>query len=172
MKKEVLFGILLLGFTVGSVRTGRAEAAHKVDTVPAVAHILLEEFTGLHCSYCPQAHTIANNLTYVNPGRVHVMAVHTGSLAVPSGNDPDLRTPYGDSLYLWAGEGGMPSGDINRTVYPECMREGSYTLSRGDWMHVARRLLNAETPAPVNLHAEARIEPASASGTPNIYILM
>lgn len=167
MEKRISFGILLLVFIVG-IRPGKAESVHKVDTTPAAAHILLEEFTGLHCSYCPQAHTIANNLTYVNPGRVHVMAVHTGSLAVPSGNDPDLRTPYGDSLYLWAGQGGMPSGDINRTVYPECTREDSYTLSRGDWMHVARRLLNAETPAPVNLYAEARIEPASPD--PHIYI--
>lgn len=146
--------------------SGRAENSRKVDTVPSPAHVFLEEFTGLHCSYCPQAHAIANNLTYLYPEQVHVMAVHTGGLAIPSGNDPDMRTSYGDSLFRWSGEGGMPSGDLNRTVYPESMR-GHYTLPRSEWMNVARRLLQSEMPAPVNLYARAQIR---AKDVTNIYI--
>lgn len=135
----------------------QADETYKVSAVPAPAHIFLEEFTGAHCSYCPQAHAIANNLTYLYPDKVHVMAVHTGSLAIPSGDEPDLRyQPYGDSLYAWSGQGGMPSGDINRTVYPESF-EGRYTMPRSEWMRVARRLLTTGTPAPVNLHAQARL---------------
>ncbi len=129
----------------------------RVSSVPAPANILIEEFTGLHCSYCPQAHTISNNLTYVAGERIHVMAVHTGSLAAPSGDEPDLRTRYGEAMYAWQGAGGMPSGNINRTVYPECSGN-SYSLSRHAWAAVAKRLLADETPAPLNLYAEAHLD--------------
>lgn len=169
MGRKALFLISTLGLlsVIIGLDVSRAEDIYKVDTTPEPAHVFLEEFTGLHCSYCPQAHTIANNLTYLYPDRVHVMAVHTGGLAIPSGNDPDLRTPYGDSLYCWSGEGGMPSGDINRTVYPESFAP-HYTLPRGAWMQVAKRLLASETPAPVNLYARAQIR---AEDVTNIYIL-
>ncbi len=129
----------------------------RVSSEPTPAHILIEEFTGLHCSYCPQAHTISNNLTYVAGERIHVMAVHTGSLAAPTGNEPDFRTPYGEVLYGWQGDGGMPSGNINRTVYPECNGK-SYSLSRSAWATVSKRLLADETPAPLNLYAEAHLD--------------
>lgn len=139
----------------------------RVSPTPAPAHVFIEEFTGLHCSYCPQAHAISNNLTYVAGERVHVMAVHTGNLAIPSGDEPDLRTPYGETLYAWQGAGGMPSGNINRTVYPECGTD-SYSLFRSAWASVAKRLLTDETPAPLNLYVEARLDTADSV----IYILV
>lgn len=132
----------------------------RVSSEPTPAHVLIEEFTGLHCSYCPQAHTISNNLTYVAGERIHVMAVHTGSLATPIGNEPDFRTPYGEVLYGWQGDGGMPSGNINRTVHPEC-NGNSYSLFRSAWAAVSKRLLTDETPAPLNLYAEAHLDAAS-----------
>ena len=141
---------------------------YRVSTESAPAHILLEEFTGLHCSYCPQAHAIANNLTYVAGDRVHVMAVHVGHLAAPNGDEVDLRAACGEMFYAWQGEGGMPSGDINRTVYPESFAP-HYTLPRREWMNVARRLLQSEMPAPVNLYAQAQIRTEDVT---NIYILM
>lgn len=130
---------------------------YRVSPEPSPAHVLIEEFTGLHCSYCPQAHTISNNLTYVAGERVHVLAVHTGSLAAPTGNEPDFRTPYGEVLYAWQGDGGMPSGNINRTAYPEC-HGNNYSLFRSQWAAVTKRLLADETPAPLNLYAEANLD--------------
>ena len=134
--------------------------AWKVSSTPTPAHILIEEFTGLHCSYCPQAHTISNNLTYVAGEQVHVMAVHTGSLAAPVRNEPDFRTPYGEVLFGWQGEGGMPSGNINRTAYPECLGN-NYSLYRSEWAAVAKKLLTDQTPAPLNLYAEAHLDAAN-----------
>lgn len=148
-----LLAVILCWPACAQVRTD----SWRVSSAPTPAHVLIEEFTGLHCSYCPQAHTISNNLTYVVGERVHVMAVHTGSLAAPSGNEPDFRTPYGEVLYGWQGDGGMPSGNINRTVYPEC-HGSSYSLYRSEWAAVAKRLLADPKPAPLNLYAEAHLD--------------
>lgn len=162
----ILYGLLAVVWGRPASAQGRTDD-WRVSSAPAPANILIEEFTGLHCSYCPQAHTISNNLTYVAGERVHVMAVHTGSLAVPSGDEPDLRTSYGEAMYAWQGAGGMPSGNINRTVYPECSGS-SYSLFRYEWPSVAKRLLADETPAPLNLYAEARLDTAESV----IYIIV
>lgn len=165
MKPNIIGFCILCGLlAVVSGRLAHAQGRSeewKVSSTPAPANVLIEEFTGLHCSYCPQAHAISNNLTYVAGERVHVMAVHTGSLAAPSGDEPDLRTRYGEAMYAWQGVGGMPSGNINRTVYPECSGN-SYSLSRYAWAAVAKRLLADETPAPLNLYAEAHLDTAES----------
>lgn len=168
MKKAILvLGYMYSILTIGLYAQNQAVAPsdYRVSSEPAAAHILIEEFTGLHCSYCPQAHAIANNLTYVAGDRVHVMAVHVGGLAAPSGDEVDLRTACGEAFYAWQGLGGMPSGNINRTPYPECM-EGSYSLYRSEWAAVTKRLLASQTPAPVNLFAEAHLDTSDG----NIYI--
>lgn len=162
MKHRVTYShILLYGLLTVAALLSKAVAqtggTYKVSPEPAPAHVLIEEFTGLHCSYCPQAHTIANNLTYVAGERLHVMAVHTGSLAAPAGDEEDLRCAFGETFYAWQGAGGMPSGNINRTVYAESMAD-SYSLYRSEWAAVTKRLLADETPAPLNLHVEARLD--------------
>ena len=143
-----------------AVSTSTSDPTWRVSTTPAPAHVLIEEFTGLHCSYCPQAHAIVNNLTYAAPGKVHVMAVHTGNLAAPNANEEDLRTTIGNTFYAWQGEGGMPSGNINRTPYTNTgVGSGaSYMLSRNRWAAVAKRLLSAEDTAPINLFVEAKLD--------------
>lgn len=169
MKKAILIlGYLYSILTVSLYAQNEpaVKSDYRVSSEPAAAHILIEEFTGLHCSYCPQAHAITNNLTYVAGDRVHVMAVHVGGLAAPSGDEVDLRSACGETFYAWQGSGGMPSGNINRTPYPECM-EGSYSLYRSEWAAVAKRLLASETPAPMNLFAEAHLDTLDG----NIYIL-
>lgn len=146
------------------VTSPTSDPTWRVSATPAPAHVLIEEFTGLHCSYCPQAHTIVNNLSYVAPGKVHVMAVHTGNLATPNANEEDLRTSIGNTFYAWQGEGGMPSGNINRTPYTDNFDVGSgtsYILSRNRWAAVAKHLLSTEAAAPVNLFVEARLDTTS-----------
>ena len=149
---------------LAAVSSPSSDPTWRVSATPTPAHVLIEEFTGLHCSYCPQAHTIANNLTYVAPGKVHVMAVHTGNLANPNANEEDLRTTIGNTFYAWQGEGGMPSGNLNRTPYTNAGAGSSagsgtdYNLSRNRWAAVAKHLLSTEATAPVNLFVEARLD--------------
>ena len=41
--------------------------------------------------YCPQGHTIAQNIQNNNQGEVFLINIHSGGYAVPNGNQPDLE---------------------------------------------------------------------------------
>ena len=90
MKK--LFALSLL---VPSLAFGQS----LVSTTAELRTGLLEDFTGIHCGYCPDGHAVMASIAAVNPGRVSLVGVHAGGCAVPAnGTEPDFRTPQGDSL--------------------------------------------------------------------------
>lgn len=130
----------------------------KLDTSLRLRNILLEEFTASHCSYCPQAHAIALGLQDILGHRLSTIAVHVGSLAEPSGEEPDLRSDYGESWYQAQGEGGMPSGAINRILF-DSVGTGNYVLNRGDWAEAVRCLW--KDTALVNLLVSTRYDSVS-----------
>ena len=66
-----------------------------VSTSPEDQKVILEEFTGIYCVFCPQGHAIAQAIQDNNPGDVFLINIHVGGFAVPSGDDPDFRTPFG-----------------------------------------------------------------------------
>ncbi|MCM1042045.1 MAG: Omp28-related outer membrane protein [Bacteroides sp.] len=115
----------------------------------------MEEFTAIHCSYCPQGHAIAQSMHNVLGERLQTIAVHTSGLATPGGNEPDFRTDAGALWFERSGQSGMPSGALNRHSF-ENLKVGDYGLGRGDWQVAARRCLNDT--AKVNLYAEASLD--------------
>ena len=92
MKKDLLF-ILLLMLAVNVCR-----AEHNVSTEQQYKNVLVEEFTGIHCGYCPQAHKIAAGLLKAQPEKVHVIAIHAGSFSVPHSDEPDFRIKEGKEI--------------------------------------------------------------------------
>src|SRR5690606_11921770 len=88
-----------------------------VNTNPENKKVILEEFTGINCVYCPQGHAIAKQIQDNNPGNVFLINVHQGGFATPSGNQPDFRTPFGNAIvnqsYICGGFG-YPTGTLNR----------------------------------------------------------
>ncbi|MEG2177614.1 MAG: Omp28-related outer membrane protein [Bacteroidales bacterium] len=117
--------------------------------------ILLEEFTGMHCGYCPQGHTVARNLTQAQKGNIYVLAIHTGFLSVPGSDEPDFRCDYGEALYKQSGEGGFPSGTLNREMF----RSHILTLDRSTWGIYGREIV--KDTAKVNLWMECSIDKES-----------
>lgn len=100
-----------------------------VSTTPENKNVILEEFTGIHCVYCPDGHKIANAIEAANSGDFFAINVHTGGYATPNAGEPDFRTTYGAGLASQSGLTGYPSGTINRHVF-----SGSSTaMGRGDW---------------------------------------
>lgn len=87
---------------------------------------VLEEFTGINCVNCPDGHARANALAAAHPGRVVIINVHSGYFAVPSGTQPDYRTPYGDILDDFAGVAAYPSGTMNRIIWPGVYNQPPY----------------------------------------------
>ena len=128
-----------------------------VSTTPENKKVVLEEFTGIYCGFCPDGHVIGQALHTANPNDVFLINIHTGGYAGPNGpSDPDFRTIFGNAIANASGLAGYPAGTVNRATFNTIAPQGSAgstALSRGDWA-AAAALVMAE-PSEVNVAAQA-----------------
>ncbi len=122
---------------------------------PLNRNVVLEEYTGIHCQYCPEGHAIAASILANHPGRAASIAIHQGGYASPSAGEPDYRTPFGDPLAAQTGLTGYPAGTVNRHVFTG----GVTALSRGDWTASSEIIL--QQPSPVNIGLETTFDSVS-----------
>lgn len=120
-----------------------------VSTSPEKKKVVLEEFTGIHCGYCPDGHKRANDLVVAHPGKIILVNIHSGNFAVPSGSEPDFRTTEGDAIDDAAGVTGYPSGSVNRTKSP-------WGESRANWATTSATVLGQNS--PVNVFTKAFVD--------------
>lgn len=121
-----------------------------VSTTPANKNALIEEYTGIHCGYCPDGHEISNTIIEANPGRAYAINIHQGSYAVPSTGEPDYRTIYGDALAGQTGLTGYPAGTVNRHVF-----SGSTTaLSRSAWSSSCTTIMGQASPVNIAIDVD------------------
>ncbi len=121
MKKQ-----LLTILAAGAVSSMFAQLP--VSTAPQNKKAVLEEYTGIHCGFCPDGHKIATNIYNADPNNVILINVHAGGFATPAAGEPDFRTTDGTTMNSTFGITGYPTGQVNRTPY-----SGTLTLSRGSW---------------------------------------
>ncbi len=128
------------------VRTFFTTTAYNVSTQVQNKNILIEDFTGIYCGNCPDAHVVINEMMKVQGDKIYPIAIHAGYYAAAGLGDPDFRTPEGDSLDIYFQPDGYPNGMINRTNF-----DGgeSYMYSRGLWNQYCHII--ADQVAPVNL---------------------
>lgn len=120
-----------------------------VSTDPSNKNVILEEYTGVNCGYCPDGHRIANQIAAAHPDRFWAINIHQGSYA---NTTPDYRTPFGDALAGQTGLTGYPAGTINRHVF-----SGSVTsLSRSSWSSATNTILSQSS--CVNVAAQSTID--------------
>jgi hypothetical protein len=132
-----------------------AMAQLPVSTTPSNKNVILEEFTGIHCVYCPDGHKRAEQIRSANPNDVFLVNIHTGGYATPQAGEPDFRTAYGTALAGQSGLTGYPSGTVNRHVF-----SGSSTaMGRGDWAAASGTILGQAS--YVNVALEADIDVAT-----------
>jgi hypothetical protein len=143
---------------LGLVACGAMSAQTIVSTTTENRNVVLEEFTGIYCTFCPDGHKRANELKADNPGRVVLSNIHVGSYAAPTGTDPDYRTEFGAAIDGQAGVAGYPAGTVNREDFVASgWTQGSGTaMSRGDWDDAAAVVM-AEA-SPVNVAASATVD--------------
>ena len=67
-------------------------AQYQVSTEVQPKNALLEEFTGINCGNCPDAHKIVANLLLAQEHTVYAIAIHSGYYASPFSDQPDFRT--------------------------------------------------------------------------------
>lgn len=76
--------------------------------------VLLEQYTAINCGNCPAAHVVAGTIGASHPATVVGVEVHGGGLSIPSGEQPDLRSPEGCALWSQFGVAFQPQGMVNR----------------------------------------------------------
>ena len=113
-------------------------------------NVILEEYTGINCQYCPDGHRRANELKKLYNGKVGVINIHQGGYA--ANTTPNYTTTFGDALASQTGLTGYPVGTVNRHIF-----SGSATaLARNLWETYAPQILNSSS--PVNLVAKSVID--------------
>lgn len=147
MKKLLTFSLGVLAFA--------AQAQLPVSTTPENKNVVLEEYTGIYCQFCPDGHARAKALASNNPGDVVLVNVHAGVFADPQAGDPDFRTAFGTQLDAQADPTGYPAGSINRRVFPNfSMNPGKSAMSRGDWTSAANTVLGESSYVNVALEGD------------------
>jgi hypothetical protein len=175
--KKILLGAVLLG----AIFTGCTKEETKDDnsntkngtTTPPVEFLaseaptnrtlLLENYTGVRCGFCPDGHIRARAIADANPGRVIIMGIHAGSFATPSAGWPNFTTSFGQTLVTNAKISGYPAGTLNRIAASElgasAQVAGGLAMGRGSWLNASAPVLAMS--APVNIGARAKYDPAT-----------
>lgn len=157
MKKIILISSFMLFALVASAQT-------IVTTYAQYKSAVLEEFTGIHCTFCPDGHRLAKEMANAFPSRVVLVNVHTGGYAVPGTNEPDFRTPFGSAIAGQTGLTGYPSGTVNRNVFP--ILNASMALNRGQWRTAGEEIMQERS--PLNLGATTTYDNATRTITINV----
>lgn len=129
MKKQLLAIVAMLA-------TGTAMHAQlPVSTAPENKKAVLEEFTGIHCGYCPDGHRIGQQIYAADPNNVILINIHSGSFANAAVGEPDFKTPEGTAIDGMSGMGitGYPAGTMNRRVLSGSQSSGGMATGRGAW---------------------------------------
>ena len=147
MKKLIFAMMALMAFTFS------LEAQVYVSTTPAKRNVILEEFTGRNCQYCPDGHAIANQISANNPGRFWAINVHAGGYAATS--YPNFNTTDGTILNNGFGIDGYPAGVVNRST--------ATGQSRSAWESLTNQQLNQN--AECNVAGSVIVNPITRLAT-------
>jgi hypothetical protein len=129
---NLIFIILSLSFYAQTI----------VSTTQENKNVILEEFTGIHCGYCPSGHSIAQGIKNAHPDDVFLINIHTGGYATPSGNEPDFRTSFGSSIASQSALIGYPAGTVNRHFFSGlAMTPGGTAMGRSQWTNASNQIL-------------------------------
>lgn len=120
---------------------------------PENKNVVLEEYTGIYCTFCPDGHRLASQFKAANPDDVVLVNIHAGGYASPNGNDPDFRTLHGTLIASKAGIIGYPAGSINRRAFSQYTQNGGSAMSRTQWSAAGAIVLGE--PSYVNIAMDA-----------------
>jgi len=140
MKKGLLFS---LSFLIGAM----AFAQTFVSTTRSTKNVLIEEFTGINCGYCPDGHRIVGEVMAAHPNNVFAINIHAGSFAANT-----YTTTDGEAIRANWGVTSFPAGMINRTVFTG----SSPVYNRSYWSTYSNAILAQQ--AFVNIAARCTID--------------
>ena len=158
MKKLLVSLIFFLCWT-------KVAAQDLVSTQKLNRTVVLEDFTGVRCGYCPEGHVIAADIKKNSPvGSVILINIHVGPFASPMDGYPDFTTPFGDGLRELAIVSSYPSATVNRHKFDPAV--ATTGLSRNAWANAAAEM--RKTASPVNVGVQSTFDPATRLLTVNV----
>ncbi len=119
--------------------------------------VVLEEFTGVKCGYCPDGHLIMEQIMTENPGKAICFSLHGGSYSVPYAGDPNLTSQWSAAIISFTQVTGYPAGAVNRQ---DLDNDGKIAIGRGSWKSNAATIL-ASGNSPVNIGIKSTFNAAS-----------
>ncbi|MBX7107264.1 MAG: Omp28-related outer membrane protein [Chitinophagales bacterium] len=107
--------------------------------------VLMEVFTAVRCVNCPAGREIINDLLDSFPGRIEVVEIHSGDLAVPIHNtDPDFRCEDADNITAYLGPFPFqPSAAIDRKSWELTPGNVQRLIDRNYWNLMVRQELDS-----------------------------
>jgi hypothetical protein len=141
--------ILLLLVSIG------INAQTIVSTSTENRNVILEEFTGMYCVFCPYGHRVADSIHNAFLDDVFPMAIHQSYFATSNSEDPDYRTEFGNDLASFAQVSGFPAGSINRVFFENFAQISGSAMSREHWLEAVQTVLEEES--YVNLAVESEV---------------
>jgi len=109
-------------------------------------NVMIEEFSGTWCGWCPYGADTLKALIHDYPGRVHGVTYHQGT------HDP-LTTPNGSGVLKLLGVTSYPSAALNRMLDPGT---GRLTMGRSTWRDVTQSIL-AEGRSPLRIEFVSKL---------------
>ena len=153
MRKIALITMLLSALVSGSLK-----AQSFVSTETQKRNVIIEEYTGKHCSWCPEGQMTANAIAKANPGKVFLMNIHAGPFSPPT--FPNLNTDDGTTMVEDYGVTAYPAGFVNRT--------SAYEMAREQWSPYTLQQL--QQTAECNIDGQVIINPTTREATITVEI--
>ena len=126
-----------------------AQTPEFVSTEPSNKNVIIEEFTGINCGYCPMGHKAVREYEEANPGRAFGINIHQGIYAAA------YTTQWGNAIANQTGLSGYPSGTVNRHVFSgtttaihpaDCAQYADIIKEQSSFVNVAAQAtIDAET---------------------------
>jgi hypothetical protein len=101
-----------------------------VSTTPSNKNVILEEFTGKSCPWCPDGHKTAQQIMANNPERAWAINIHQGGFATGT---PNYTTVWGNALAAQYGVNSYPAATVSRGA--------TWSSNRSQWVSWANAIL-------------------------------
>ncbi len=161
--KNITIAVIAMGLTLSccdEIKDPLKDEYGFIDLPETNKTVLIEEFTGTSCTFCPNGARKIQGYIDANPENVVTVAMHASGFAIPNPSTPyDFRSDDGEELYTFMGSGGLPGGMFDRGGYPNDVFKNP-----ADW----DGLLIARLAEPASFSLQSELEIDTANKTFNL----
>lgn len=147
---KIFLSIAIITFTLAAC--DKVEAPYKEEIVKPDTDkkVLLEDFTGHRCVFCPGAQEIAHELEEsYGADNLIVVAIHAGFLSTPYPNTDysyDFRTEAGTEYFEYFSIDSPPNGLVDRVN-----SSGNYVVPPANWGTIAAQQFDEENVVNIDI---------------------